>query len=194
MKFFAPAKLNLFLHVVGRRPDGYHLLQSVFTLVNYGDDLEIDVRADGEIRRISELHGVPAISDLAIRAAAALKAASGSPLGADIGVLKRTPMGAGLGGGSSDAASVLLALNRLWKVDLSQIQLQQIGLTLGADVPFFVGGQSAFAEGVGERLTPVAIPPWWYVVVTPNVHVPTPFVFTHPDLTRATPTVKIADF
>ena len=194
MKFFAPAKLNLFLHVVGRRPDGYHLLQSVLTLVNYGDDLEIDVRADGEIRRISELHGVPAISDLAIRAAAALKAASGSPLGADIGVLKRTPMGAGLGGGSSDAASVLLALNRLWKVDLSRVQLQQIGLTLGADVPFFVGGQSAFAEGVGERLTPVAIPPWWYVVVTPNVHVPTPFVFTHPDLTSATPTVKIADF
>jgi 4-diphosphocytidyl-2-C-methyl-D-erythritol kinase len=194
MKFFAPAKLNLFLHVVGRRPDGYHLLQSVFTLVDYGDSLEIDIRDDGHIRRRNDVAGVPPEADLAIRAAIALKVATGSPLGADITVQKRIPMGAGLGGGSSDAASVLIALNQLWQLGLSPTQLQEIGLTLGADVPFFVQGRSAFAEGVGERLTPVVIPPWWYVVVTPKVHVPTPFVFTHPDLTRTTPTVKIADF
>ena len=192
--FFAPAKLNLFLHVVGRRPDGYHLLQSVFTLIDYGDSLEIDVRGDGDIRRRNDMVGLTSESDLAIRAAVALKAATGSPLGADISVLKRTPMGAGLGGGSSDAASVLIALNALWKLGLSTAQLQKIGLTLGADVPFFVQGRSAFAEGVGELLTPVAIPQWWYVVITPKIHVPTPFVFAHPDLTRTTPAVKIADF
>jgi 4-diphosphocytidyl-2-C-methyl-D-erythritol kinase len=194
MTFFAPAKLNLFLHVVGRRPDGYHLLQSVFTLVDFGDSLEIVVRGDGEIRRCNDVADVPPESDLAIRAAIALKAATGSPLGSDISLQKRIPMGAGLGGGSSDAASVLVALNGLWKLDLSTTQLQKIGLKLGADVPFFVQGRSAFAEGVGEVLTPVVIPPWWYVVVTPKVHVPTPFVFTQPDLTRTTPTVKIADF
>jgi 4-diphosphocytidyl-2-C-methyl-D-erythritol kinase len=194
MKFFAPAKLNLFLHVVGRRPDGYHLLQSVFTLVDYGDSLEIDIRDDGGIRRCNDVANVPPESDLAIRAAIALKAAAGSQLGADISVQKRTPTGAGLGGGSSDAASVLIALNGLWKLNLSTTQLQRIGLKLGADVPFFLQGRSAFAEGVGELLTPVVIPPWWYVVVTPKVHVPTPFVFAQPDLTRTTPTVKIADF
>ena len=194
MKFFAPAKLNLFLHVIGRRPDGYHLLQSVFTLVDYGDHLEIDVRADGHIRRRNMIAGVPAESDLAIRAAVALKAAAGSQLGADISLKKRTPMGAGLGGGSSDAASALIALNQLWKLGLPDAQLKEIGLSLGADVPFFIQGRSAFVEGIGELLTPVVVPRWWYVVVTPKVHVPTPFVFTHPDLTRTTPPVKIADF
>ena len=194
VKFFAPAKLNLFLHVIGRRPDGYHLLQSVFTLVDYGDHLEIDVRDDGHIRRRNMIAGVPAESDLAIRAAVALKAAAGSQLGADISLKKRTPMGAGLGGGSSDAASALIALNQLWKLGLPDAQLKEIGLSLGADVPFFIQGRSAFVEGIGELLTPVVVPPWWYVVVTPKVHVPTPFVFTHPDLTRTTPTVKIMDF
>ncbi|MFM7460718.1 MAG: 4-(cytidine 5'-diphospho)-2-C-methyl-D-erythritol kinase [Burkholderiales bacterium] len=194
VKFFAPAKLNLFLHVIGRRPDGYHLLQSVFTLVDYGDHLEIDVRDDGHIRRRNVIAGVPAERDLAIRAAVALKATAGSQLGADISLQKRTPMGAGLGGGSSDAASVLIALNQQWKLGLPDAQLKKIGLSLGADVPFFIQGRSAFVEGIGELLTPVVVPPWWYVVVTPKVHVPTPFVFTHPDLTRTTPTVKIADF
>jgi 4-diphosphocytidyl-2-C-methyl-D-erythritol kinase len=194
VKVFAPAKLNLFLHVIGRRPDGYHLLQSVFTLVDYGDHLEINVRDDGHIRRRNVIAGVPAENDLAIRAAVALKAAAGSQLGADISMQKRTPMGAGLGGGSSDAASVLIALNQSWKLGLPDAQLKKIGLSLGADVPFFIQGRSAFVEGIGELQTPVVVPPWWYVVVTPKVHVPTPFVFTHPDLTRTTPTVKIEDF
>jgi 4-diphosphocytidyl-2-C-methyl-D-erythritol kinase len=194
MKFFAPAKLNLFLHVTGRRADGYHLLQSVFTLIDHGDDIEINVRDDGAIQRVNDVPGVPAESDLAIRAAIALQKTTGSTKGADITVTKLTPMGAGLGGGSSDAATVLLALNQLWQTGLDNATLKKIGLTLGADVPFFVGGRPAFVEGVGEVLTHIAVPAWWYVVVTPQVHVPTPFVFTHPDLTRTTPPVKIADF
>jgi 4-diphosphocytidyl-2-C-methyl-D-erythritol kinase len=194
MKFLAPAKLNLFLHVIGRRADGYHLLQSVMTLVDFGDELEIAVRDDGKICRLNDLPGVDEKHDLAIRAALALQAAVQTPLGASIGVHKRIPMGAGLGGGSSDAATTLLALNHLWRAGLSNAALCEIGLSLGADVPFFVAGQSAFAEGVGERLTPVRLPDWWYVVLNPAAHVPTPFVFGHPDLTRDTPAVKIADF
>lgn len=194
MKFFAPAKLNLFLHVIGRRADGYHLLQSVFTLIDFGDDIDIHVRDDGVIRRVNDVAGVPVASDLAIRAANALQQATGTTQGADIAVTKRTPMGAGLGGGSSDAATVFLALNQRWRTGLSNAELQKLGLSLGADVPFFVGGRSAFVEGVGEVLTHVQVPAWWYVVITPQVHVPTPFVFTHPDLTRTTLPVKIADF
>ncbi len=194
MNFRAPAKLNLFLHLVGRRADGYHLLQSVITMVDYGDSLDLAVRADGVVRRTNVVSGVPAEADLAVRAAQALKAASGSPMGVDVGIVKRTPMGAGLGGGSSDAATVLLALNKLWKLGWPNQTLQEIGATLGADVPFFVSGKPAFVEGIGERLTPVSLPAWWYVVVTPNTHVSTPFVFQHPDLTRSTPSVKIADF
>ena len=194
MIVFAPAKLNLFLHVVGQRDDGYHLLQSVFTMVDYGDTLDISVRADGQIRRTNAVAGVPAEGDLTVLAAKALKLASGSPMGADITVNKRTPMGAGLGGGSSDAAAVLLALNKLWRLDWPKQTLMEIAATLGSDVPFFIQGRPAFVEGVGEQLTPVSLPAWWYVVVTPNVHVSTPFVFRHPDLTRSTPGVKIADF
>jgi len=194
MNYVAPAKLNLFLHVVGRRDDGYHLLQSVFTLLDYGDTVEVLVRADGDIRRTNAVTGVPVASDLAVLAAQTLKAASGCPLGADLTLIKRIPLGAGLGGGSSDAATVLLALNRLWKLGWPNQTLQEIGATLGADVPFFVGGKSAFVEGIGERVTPISLPLWWYVVVTPATHVSTPFVFQHPDLTRSTPSVKIADF
>jgi 4-diphosphocytidyl-2-C-methyl-D-erythritol kinase len=199
-QFFAPAKLNLFLHVLGRRDDGYHELESLFTLIDFGDTVEIAVTRDGAITRENDVPGVPAEVDLCIRAAHALKTAAVSAdganasLGARLRIVKRTPMGAGLGGGSSDAASVLLALNAAWEIGLSRARLAEIGLGLGADVPFFVGGQTALAAGVGEKLTPVAIPRWWYVVVTPDVHVPTPFVFKHPNLTRNTPSLKIADF
>lgn len=192
--YFAPAKLNLFLHVNGRRQDGYHLLQSLFVLLDYGDTITIQVRDDGKIHRTNDVPNVAPETDLAIRSAFALKNASNCPLGADITVFKVTPMGAGLGGGSSDAATVLMALNMLWQCNFSIDQLQDIGLTLGADVPFFIFGQSAFAEGVGEVLTPAIVPAWWYVVATPDVHVPTPFVFNHPDLTRESLPVKIADF
>lgn len=199
-QFFAPAKLNLFLHVLGRRDDGYHELESLFTLIDFGDTVEIATTRDGVIARENDVAGVPADADLAVRAARVLKQAAiamdaaNASLGARLRVLKRTPMGAGLGGGSSDAATVVLALDRLWNLNLSRARLAGIGLGLGADVPFFVGGQTALAAGVGERLTPVQIPRWWYVVVTPDVHVPTPFVFKHPNLTRNTPSLKIADF
>jgi 4-diphosphocytidyl-2-C-methyl-D-erythritol kinase len=194
MMAFAPAKLNLFLHVIGRRADGYHLMQSVFTFLDYGDSLQIMVTPSSVIRRTNDVPGVPEDADLVIRAARALQMASGVSRGAEIAVQKKIPMGAGLGGGSSDAATTLLALNRLWQLDWPNQTLQKIGLSLGADVPFFVGGRVAFAEAVGEVLTPIAVPTWWYVVVTPKTHVPTPFVFQHPDLTRSTPPFKIVDF
>ena len=190
----APAKLNLFLHVVGRKPDGYHLLQSVFVLLDFGDRITIEVRDDGQIHRTSTLAGVAEEQDLAIRAAQLLKRESGIPLGADIVIEKRIPMGGGLGGGSSDAATVLMALNRLWKLYLPRQRLQEIALPLGADVPFFVFGRDAWAEGIGEALQPVDLPAWWYVVISPGVHVPTPFIFQHPELTRNTIPLKIADF
>ena len=194
MRIFAPAKLNLFLHVIGRRADGYHALQSLFVPIDYGDIIELALRDDGDIVRRTALAGVPAATDLAVRAARALQSASGIKAGADIGIDKRIPMGAGLGGGSSDAAGVLLALNRLWGLDWPRERLAKIGLSLGADVPFFVFGRPALAEGVGEVLTAFEVPVWWYLVLTPPVHVPTPFVFSHPDLTRNTPPRKIADF
>lgn len=190
----APAKLNLFLHVTGRRADGYHDLQSVFVLLDFADGLTLERREDGVIERAGEVPGVAAEDDLVVRAARRLKSASGTPLGARIGVEKRIPMGGGLGGGSSDAASTLMALNRLWELDWPRERLAEIGLALGADVPFFLFGRAAWAEGVGEVLTPVEVPAWWYVVLVPSVAVPTPFVFTHPDLTRNTPPLKIADF
>lgn len=180
----APAKINLFLHIVGRRPDGYHLLQTAFRMLDWGDTLTLQRRDDGQILRITEVAGVPAEADLVVRAARALQLASGCQFGADIGVEKRIPMGGGLGGGSSDAASVLLALNRLWACGLSRSQLQEIGLALGADVPFFIFGQTAFAEGVGEALHPLAVPPAWYVLVAPPVSVPTAEIFSAPELTR----------
>jgi 4-diphosphocytidyl-2-C-methyl-D-erythritol kinase len=192
--FPAPAKLNLFLHVTGRRPDGYHLLQSVFRFVDYGDTVWLGVRHDGQIRRLEDIQGVPEEQDLTVRAAKLLQQATGCPLGADIQMKKRLPMGGGLGGGSSDAATVLLALNRLWGLGLSRQRLQQLGLQLGADVPVFVFGQSAFAEGVGEILTPIALPPAWYVVLMPQVTVATGGVFSAPELTRNSPPIKITDF
>ena len=194
LRTLAPAKLNLFLHVVGRRPDGYHLLQSVFTLLDFGDDITIESRADGAISRLHELTGVPADHDLAIRAAKLLRQHTHCALGCDIGIQKRIPMGGGLGGGSSDAAAVLLGLNALWGLNLPSIELQRLGLTLGADVPFFINGHSAFAEGVGEVLTKIDLPEWWYVVLTPPETVPTPLIFSAPELTRDTIPLKIADF
>lgn len=190
----APAKLNLFLHVTGRRPDGYHLLQTAFRMLDWGDKLSFVLRRDGQVCRRSDLAGVPPESDLVVRAARLLQLESGTDLGADIGVDKRLPMGGGLGGGSSDAATTLIALNRLWGLGFSRNRLQQLGLALGADVPFFIFGQSAFAEGVGEELSPLVLPPAWYVVVSPQVMVPTAAIFAAQELTRNTPPIKIADF
>ncbi len=180
----APAKINLFLHIVGRRADGYHLLQTAFRMLDWGDEITLRRRDDGAIVRTSDVPGVPADADLVVRAARALQAASGTRCGADIGVVKRIPMGGGLGGGSSDAASVLVALNRIWACGLSRGQLQEIGLTLGADVPFFIFGRTAFAEGVGEALQAMEVPPAWYVMVAPPVTVPTAEIFSAPELTR----------
>ncbi len=187
----APAKLNLFLHVVGRRPDGYHLLQTVFRFLDYGDDLYIQPRLDAEIRLHTPLPGVPPERDLCWRAARRLQEHAGCRLGADIWLDKRLPMGGGLGGGSSDAATVLLALNRLWGLGLPREALQTLGLELGADVPVFLFGRSAFAEGVGERLREVSLDSVSYVVLVPPVGIATAEVFAHPALTRDTPMVKI---
>lgn len=192
--FVAPAKLNLFLHLVGRRADGYHLLESVFQLLDFGDTLDITVRSDGMLRRTLELPGVAVEDDLAMRAAQLLKRHGGTALGADLALTKRIPVGGGLGGGSSDAATALLALNRLWNLDLPRAELARLGLTLGADVPFFIFGQNAFARGVGEDLVPVELPLRWYVVLVPPCSVPTAAVFRSPDLTRNSKSVKIEDF
>jgi 4-diphosphocytidyl-2-C-methyl-D-erythritol kinase len=190
----APAKLNLFLHVVGRRADGYHLLQTVFRFIDLQDTLHFKLRSDSSIVRAYDLPGVPDDADLTVRAARALQQATGCTLGAEIDLEKRIPSGGGLGGGSSDAATVLLALNRLWGTGLSRQQLMQLALPLGADVPVFVFGRNAFAEGVGEQLTPLTLPKRWYLVLQPNASVPTLDIFRSPDLTRDTPLVKIADF
>ena len=190
----APAKLNLFLHVTGRRADGYHLLESLFVALDYGDTVTLTCRDDGEIRRTTEFPGVPPEADLVVRAARALQRATGSGLGVDIAVDKRIPAGGGLGGGSSDAASVLLGLNRLWQLGLSRETLMDIGLGLGADVPFFVFGQPALACGVGEKLTAVSLPPLWVAVIAPAVIVPTATIFSSPDLTRNTPSGKMSLF
>ena len=190
----APAKINLFLHVVGRRPDGYHLLQSAFRMLDWGDRLDFHCRDDGQIRRVNDVAGVPEDADLVVRAARALQAAAGTPMGVDITVRKVLPMGGGLGGGSSDAATTLLALNRLWNLGLTRTALQDLALPLGADVPFFVFGRSAFVEGVGERLAPLTLAPHWYVIVHPGVHVPTVEIFRAKELTRNTKLLKIADF
>ncbi|HLP98685.1 MAG TPA: 4-(cytidine 5'-diphospho)-2-C-methyl-D-erythritol kinase [Sideroxyarcus sp.] len=182
----APAKLNLFLHVVGRRADGYHLLQTLFRFIDLNDTLHFTPRTDGAIRRVNALEGVPPEQDLCVRAARLLQQETGCPLGVDIELEKRIPMGGGLGGGSSDAATTLLALNRLWGLGLTRERLMQLGLTLGADVPVFVFGDNAFAEGVGERLQPYPLPEAWYIVLCPPVHVPTAQIFIHPELTRNT--------
>jgi 4-diphosphocytidyl-2-C-methyl-D-erythritol kinase len=182
------------LRVTGRRADGYHLLQSVFRFIDYGDTLTISVRDDGAIHRTGELPGVAPEADLTVRAARLLQAATGSRLGCDLGLDKRLPMGAGLGGGSSDAATVLLALNDLWGTGLKRGELQALGLQLGADVPVFLYGRAAWAEGVGEVLTPLDLPPAWYVVLTPPVSVPTREIFADPELTRDSIPLKIRGF
>ena len=192
--FPAPAKLNLMLRVVGRRADGYHLLQTVFRFIGHGDEVRLGVRRDGVIARLRPVAGVAESEDLTVRAARALQTATGCELGADIDLEKRLPMGGGLGGGSSDAATVLLALNHLWQTGLSRKRLQALALPLGADVPVFVYGQSALAGGVGEELTPLTLPPAWYLVLTPPVAVPTVKVFQHPELKRDSEKVKIQGF
>ena len=180
----APAKLNLFLHVTGRRADGYHSLQTLFRFIDLHDTLCFDLREDGRVRRTNAVEGVEEDQDLCVRAARLLQSETACRLGADIRVEKHIPMGGGLGGGSSDAATTLLALNRLWSLGLSREKLMQMGLQLGADVPVFVFGESAFAEGVGEQLQPFPLPATWYVVLFPPVQVPTAKIFTHPELTR----------
>ena len=190
----APAKLNLFLHVVGCRADGYHLLQTLFRFVDYGDTLHFAPREDGQVRLLNPLPGVPEESDLTVRAARLLQQAANCTRGADIRLEKRLPMGGGLGGGSSDAATVLLALNHLWQLGLSRERLQALGLTLGADVPVFVFGRTAFAEGVGEALQAVPAAPAWYLVLQPPVAVPTVDIFRAPELKRDTPAMAAADW
>ncbi|WP_448142064.1 4-(cytidine 5'-diphospho)-2-C-methyl-D-erythritol kinase [Stenotrophomonas bentonitica] len=193
--FPAPAKLNLFLHITGRRADRYHELQSVFRLLDWGDRVRLQVREDGQVRRDGpSVPGVAEADDLAVRAAMLLKKHANVGQGVDITVEKRIPAGGGFGGGSSDAATVLVALNRLWRVGLDEDALAGLGLQLGADVPVFVRGRNAWAEGVGEQLTPLALPPAWYVIADPGVHVPTAALFASPDLTRDAPVAKIADF
>lgn len=190
----APAKLNLFLHVTGRRPDGYHTLQTVFQLIDWSDTLHFRRRDDGVIARVTDIPGVPADTDLVVRAARALQQACGTRFGADIAVDKILPMGGGIGGGSSDAATTLLALNHLWGAGVPREELMRIGLALGADVPVFVFGQNAFAEGVGEELTPVDLPDSWFVVIHPRQHVPTAAIFSDERLTRDSPISIVADF
>lgn len=192
--FPAPAKLNLFLHVVGRRADGYHLLQTAFRFLAHYDEIHLRVRDDGVLRRVNEVHGVPAESDLALRAARLLQEHTGCRFGAELRLEKRLPLGGGLGGGSSDAATVLIALNRLWKLGCSREQLQSLALRLGADVPVFVYGRNAFAEGVGERLQMLALQPAWYLVLQPQVSVSTAEIFSDPQLTRYSEVITIAAF
>jgi 4-diphosphocytidyl-2-C-methyl-D-erythritol kinase len=195
----APAKLNLFLHVVGRRPDGYHLLQSVFQLIDRSDTLHFDLRDDDRIVRTTDVPGVPEEQDLIVRALRALQAEyrrrhGRLPPGIDVAVEKCLPMGGGLGGGSSDAATALMAANHLWQAGLTDAELIALGLPLGADIPFFLFGETAFAEGVGEALQAVPGPECWYVVIEPGVAVPTVAIFTAPDLTRDTKAITISDF
>jgi len=192
--FLAPAKINLFLHITGQRSDGYHNLQSVFQLLDYADVVHIKPTNDGNIKRSTSIVGVAEQDDLCVRAALALQQATGCQLGADISVDKQIPMGGGLGGGSSNAATVLLALNHLWNLHLSREQLINIGLKLGADIPIFIFGQNAWAEGIGEILTPITLPAQYFVVLTPSVHVSTAEIFAHSGLTKDTKTLKIADF
>ncbi len=189
----APAKLNLFLHVVGRRPDGYHLLQSVFVLVDWCDTLHFERRADGALARHDLAAALPE-DDLCLRAARTLQVQSGCSSGADISIDKRVPWGAGMGGGSSDAASTLLALNRLWGLHWPLERLLALGLGLGADIPFFLGGSNAWVEGIGERLTPIDLPLQWFAVVKPATGISTQAIFTSPLLVRNTEAAILAGF
>lgn len=190
----APAKLNLFLHVVGRRKDGYHLLQTVFRFLDFSDQLRFAVQENGAVNLHTPTPGVPEENDLCVRAAKLLQQESSTSLGVEIFLEKRIPMGGGLGGGSSDAATTLLALNRLWRLDWKRSRLMELGLRLGADVPVFIFGENAFAEGIGEKLSPIVLPPAWYLVLTPPVQVPTAQIFASNELTRNTIPIKIPPF
>jgi len=195
----APAKLNLFLHITGRREDGYHLLQTIFQLLDYGDEITLALRADGEIKRIKGLESVPESSDLCVRAALLLKQHmkreySKDVVGVDISINKVLPMGGGIGGGSSDAATILQGLNKLWGCSLTIDELANLGLQLGADVPVFVRGYSAWAEGVGEQLTPIELDEKWFLVIHPDVSVSTAEIFLDQGLTRDCEPIKIARF
>ena len=189
----APAKLNLMLHITARRADGYHELQTVFQFLDLCDEVTVELRDDGNICRLSGADGITAEDDLLVRSARALQFYTGTSSGANLSLTKRIPMGAGLGGGSSDAGTTLHALNRLWELGLSAHQLAEIGLSLGADVPVFVHGFAAFAEGVGERLEPIELDEPWFLVITPDVHVSTAEIFSDTELTRDCPAIKICD-
>lgn len=190
----APAKLNLFLHVTGRRADGYHTLESLFVLIDLADSVELAMRDDARIVRMAEVPGVAERDDLSLRAALALRDASGTGQGASIRLVKRIPQGAGLGGGSSDAASAILGLNRLWSLGLSRAELMRIGARLGADVPFFLGAGAALARGIGDELTPMSVPPCWIALATPRVHVRTAAIFASRELTLSAPSAKMNVF
>ncbi|MFP7723522.1 4-(cytidine 5'-diphospho)-2-C-methyl-D-erythritol kinase [Lysobacter sp. A3-1-A15] len=191
----APAKLNLFLRITGRREDGYHALQTVFRMLDWGDRVGLRVRPDGQVaRQAPPLPGLPAEHDLTVRAAKLLQSHAKVSEGVDIVIEKRIPAGGGFGGGSSDAATVLVALDRLWRCDLGAGHLARLGLQLGADLPVFVHGDNAWAEGIGERLAPIDLPPAWYLLVDPGVHVPTAALFQAPELTRDAAPATMADF
>lgn len=194
LTLLSPAKLNLFLHITGRRPDGYHNLQTLFQLLNYGDTLKFTTRTDGAITLTPELPGVAFEQNLIIKAVRALEAYKPANAGVDIQLEKRLPMGGGIGGGSSNAATTLVALNHLWSCGLSKSQLQNIGLQLGADVPVFINAQTAWAEGVGEELQAIEMQPKWFLVIQPDCHVSTAEIFSHKDLTRDTSAIKVAAF
>ena len=192
--YLAPAKINLFLHINSKRADGYHNLQTIFQLLDYGDEITFSLRNDGEIKRIYGNEAIPADKDLILRSANTLKKYSKTVSGVDIGVIKKIPTGGGLGGGSSNAATVLIALNDLWDLKLSKSELLDIGQTLGADVPVFVNGHSAWAEGKGDILTPINLPRFFYLVVSINKHISTQEIFTHKALTMSPVQRKISDF
>jgi 4-diphosphocytidyl-2-C-methyl-D-erythritol kinase len=190
----APAKVNLFLHITGRREDGYHDLQTLFQFLNFGDYLQFTIRDDGRVNRVTSIHGVEPQHDITVRTAQALQRQTGCKLGVNIGIEKHIPMGGGLGGGSSDAATTLVGLNQLWNLDLPQAQLIDLGRSLGADVPVFVHGRSAWAEGIGEKLQTVELPEYWYVVIYPGITVSTAELFADPELTRDARPIKIRDY
>jgi len=190
----SPAKLNLFLHITSRRADGYHNLQTLFQILDYGDDISFTLRQDGQVKLLTEFLAVPHDSNLMVRAARLLQERTGTTLGADITCIKRLPMGGGLGGGSSNAATTLVALNHLWGSGLSETELARLGLQLGADVPVFVHGHTAWGEGIGEQLEAIILPEKWYVIVVPECPVSTAEIFNHPELTRNTSAITIAAF
>ena len=192
--FLAPAKVNLFLHITGQCADGYHLLQTVFCLLDLHDTIKLKPTTDGVVNRVNNVPGVPAEQDLCVRAAKLLQQHTQCPLGVDILVEKHIPMGGGLGGGSSDAATVLIALNSLWQLNLSRKELMSLGLKLGADVPFFIFGKNAWAEGIGEQLTEINLHNSYYVVLNPNIHVSTAQIFANKQLTKNTNPKTMSDF